>query len=148
MVLYSGEDELHMVLKTFAILLAFRLYGLFVSFGYVAFFPQSSCRVGSIDAKHGTKTLVLLSFIIGLPCLLEIIFLPLMLFVRVVIFPADVRLVCLNGVYTQMIFLDEVHNLFERAALIDRRKQHDSVEVRRALALIFRRSTEMVAITR
>ena len=100
MVLYSGEDDLHMVLKTFAILLAFRLYGLFVTYKYVAFFPQSSCCVGSIDARHGAKTLVLLTFIIGLPCLLEIIFLLLVLFVRVVIFPADVRLVCLNGVYT------------------------------------------------
>ena len=127
MVLYSGEDELHMVLKTFTILLAVRLCGLFVTFGYIAFVPQSSCCVGSIDARHGTKTLVLLTFIIGLPCLLKIIFLLLVLVVRVVIFPANVCLVCLNCVYTQMIFLDEVRNLFERAALKDGRKQNDSV---------------------
>ena len=103
MVMCSGEDELHMNLELFLVVLALRKC--FFSAQVTcqdgckiqrttfllclnASFPELRSGVSSVEAKHGAKSLVLFTVVVLLPTCFESLFLLLMLRMKKVIFPA------------------------------------------------------------
>ena len=85
--------------------------------------------------------------VVVLPRALQGGLLVLVLFVRVVIFPADVHLVLFDGLHAEPILLDELRDLLEGAELVDVGEYHGPVEVRRAVALKLGHAPEMLAVT-